>query len=171
VEPDDRPLDTQRVAALLARRDEALARHRSRLARGLGLADVEVQAVLHLARHGELTTARIGGLLELSSGGATALVQRLERLDLVTRRPHPDDRRSSLLRLSAAAADQVARAESTLTHGLETAIAALGEDGRAAVGGFLLRLAELSEALSAPPAHERPSERQPLVRAVPSLWG
>src|SRR4051812_42062992 len=95
-----------------------MARHRSALGRRLGLSDVEIAAVLHLARERELTTARLATLLDLSSGGATALVQRLERLGIAARRPHPADRRSSLIRLTPRTTSAVAEAEAVLSDGI-----------------------------------------------------
>ena len=170
-EREAQPLDGETVSALLYRRDVAVARHRSALGRSLGLSEVEVSAVLHLARREELTTARLAGLLDLSSGGATALVQRLERLGIATRRPHPGDRRSSLIRLTPQAAGSVVRAESILTDGICEALSAMGESARESVARFLHRLAELSEELTAEHRGEAKPAGGPLARPVPSLWG
>ena len=164
-------LDGTTVAGLLYRRDVAMARHRAALSRRLGLSDIEVVAVLHLAHRTELTTARLGALLDLSSGGATALVQRLERLGVTTRRPHPEDRRSSLIRLAPRVADELARASAPLDAGTAEAMAALDPDEAGAVAGFLERLAELSEELTAAGEDEDAPERATLARPVPSLWG
>jgi DNA-binding MarR family transcriptional regulator len=164
-------LDGEAVATLLYRRDVAMARHRSALGRSLGLSDVEVGAVMHLARERELTTARLAALLDLSSGGATALVQRLERLDIAARRPHPGDRRSSLIRLTPQTASAIARAESVLSDGIREKLASMNDGARSAVAGFLTRLVELSEELTA----DRDATARPqgglVSRPVPSLWG
>lgn len=164
-------LDGATVTALLYRRDVAMARHRAALSRRLGLSEIEVVAVLHLAQRRELTTARLGALLDLSSGGATALVQRLERLGVATRRPHPEDRRSSLIRLSPRTAEELARASAPLTDGVEAAARALGPDAAGAVAAVLARLAELSEELTAGAEDADVPERVALARPVPSLWG
>src|SRR5688500_8734168 len=165
------PLDGEAVLELLYRRDVAVARRRSALGRSLGLSDVEAGAVMHLARRSELTTARLAALLDLSSGGATALVQRLERLGIAARRPHPGDRRSSLIRLTPQAAGAVAGAEAVLTAGIRQAIAVMDGVERHAVAGFLTRLAELSDELTAESESEAEAHRSTFRRAVPSLWG
>jgi DNA-binding MarR family transcriptional regulator len=64
---------------LLNRKDLAGARQRAALGRSFGVTENEILALAHLARHGVLTPSALGRLLALSSGGATTLVQRLER--------------------------------------------------------------------------------------------
>ena len=167
-ERESSPLTVDLVQELLYRRDVAQARHRSRLARDLGLADVEMTAVTHLLHQGELTTSQIGALLDLSSGGSTALVQRLERAGVVRRRPHPNDGRSALISLTREAAGRILRAEAGFRGSLAEAIAALPDDGPAAVSGFLGRLADLTETLAQPPQQAEARRR---YQPVPSLWG
>jgi DNA-binding MarR family transcriptional regulator len=167
---DDTTLSADGVLELLYRRDVAIGRHRAALGRLLGLADAETLAVIHLA-HGELTTARIAVLLGLSSGGATAFVQRLERLGHVKRRAHPRDQRSSLISLTAATRVKVEHAEASLGAGLERVTAGLDPSAQAAVAGFLAAVVELSEALTDDPAAERTRRRGVLQRPVPSRWG
>ena len=89
------------VRSVLVRNELAATRLRIALGRLLGLVEHDVLAVQHLARAGELTPTQLGRLLDLTSGGATALVQRLERRGFVSRAPHPVDRRSTCLRLTA----------------------------------------------------------------------
>ena len=52
---------------LLYRRDVAVARHRAALARTLGVTDVEMLALVHLAEQHALAPAAIARLLDLSS--------------------------------------------------------------------------------------------------------
>src|SRR5919197_3725729 len=89
-----------RIRAALHRKALADARQRAALARRLGLTDSEVLAVQHLARAGELTPGQLGALLQLSSGGTTGLIHRLERAGHVSRHAHPRDRRSTVVRLT-----------------------------------------------------------------------
>ena len=88
------------IRQLLNRRDLASARHRSAISRRLGLSESEMLAVAHLAQRGRLSPSELAELLDLSSGGVTALVQRLELAGHVERQAHPTDRRSVLLELS-----------------------------------------------------------------------
>jgi DNA-binding MarR family transcriptional regulator len=159
------------VLRLLYRRDVALARHRAALARSLGLTDVEMLVLVHLQEQEALAPAQIARLLDLSSGGATALVQRLERAGHVTRRPHPTDRRSTLIELSEPTAKRLATAQVPMVEGLEQTIAPLVESERSAVARFFDDLAVLSESLDGTARDEdAPSAPKPKLRAVPSLW-
>jgi DNA-binding MarR family transcriptional regulator len=69
----------------------------------LGLLDCEARVLAHLALDEPLTTSQLGARLGLSSGGATALIQRLEGCGYISRSPAAHDRRSSLLSLAPAA--------------------------------------------------------------------
>jgi DNA-binding MarR family transcriptional regulator len=157
------------IRQLLNRRDLASARHRAAISRRLGLSESEMLAVAHLAQHGRLSPSALGRLLDLSSGGITALVQRLESAGHLVRRRHPTDRRSVLVELSG---DLVARAErefGPLVDDLERASLELSEAERQVVRRFLDRAVALSEdhahrALVAP-------ERGAPVVAAPGLWG
>src|SRR3954447_6768531 len=92
------------IRAALHRKALADARQRAALARRLGLTDSEVLAVQHLARAGELTPGQLGALLQLSSGGTTGLIQRLQRAGHVSRHANPRDKRSAVVRLTPAIA-------------------------------------------------------------------
>jgi DNA-binding MarR family transcriptional regulator len=167
---DEHVLTAAAIRSLLYRRDVAVARHRAAVARTLALNDIEMLALVHLAEQGELSPSALGKALDLSSGGVTALVQRLERHGHVTRTPHPTDRRSTLIGLTPATADRLNEAESPPYEELAALTAALAEPERRVVNDMLLRLATLSEALE-----ERTRERtepadDALARPVPSLW-
>lgn len=68
-----------------------------------GLTPRELQALEELEEDGPMTQRELAGRLRLSSGGMTLLADRLEHAGLVTRRPHPTDRRAVLLQLGEAA--------------------------------------------------------------------
>jgi DNA-binding MarR family transcriptional regulator len=164
---DEHVLTAAAIRNLLYRRDVAVARQRTAVARTLGLNDVEMLALVHLAEQGELSPSALGNLLDLSSGGATALVQRLERHGHVTRTPHPTDRRSTLIGLTPATADRLDEAESPPYEELASLTAALAEPERRVVNDMFRRLATLSEErarTSAEPADDA------LAGPVPSLW-
>jgi len=148
---------------VLQRRDIALATRRAALARRLGLADNELLALVHLALHEECTPSRLGSALRLSSGGTTALVQRLERAGHIQRHRHPRDRRSSLLRLSPRIATQLAEVDDVLAARTDE----LGADLGPAVDELLRGLAETAGQLADGERRARPGP----PRLVPSLWG
>ena len=141
------------------------------MSRRLGLSDSEMLAVAHLAQHGRLSPSALAQLLDLSSGGITALVQRLESAGHLVRRRHPTDRRSVLVELSP---ELVARAErefGPLVDDLEHASLELSEGERAVVSRFLERAVALSE----DHAHRvlaEPDRAEPVAAApAPGLWG
>ena len=141
---DEQPDAT--IRASLNRKALASARHRAALGRLLGLAEHDVLAAQHLARAGSLTPTQLGSLLELTSGGVTTLVQRLERQGHITRSPHPTDRRSTLLRLTPEFEDARRRACSRRSWGTSSeAIEALSDHERAIVARFLAHVADAAE--------------------------
>jgi DNA-binding MarR family transcriptional regulator len=158
------------IRSVLYRRDVAVARHRATLARTLGLTDIEMLALVHLAERGELAPSELGRLRDLSSGGATALVQRLERARHVTRTPHPTDRRSTLVRLRPETAQRLKDAESPPYRALAAFAGALTSAERRVVTGVLDRLASLSEELEASGRRRAEPPDDALTRPVPSLW-
>jgi DNA-binding MarR family transcriptional regulator len=84
---------------------QALAwRHQHRFAallstHGLTVAQFLGLAVLH--RFGpEMTISEIGEMIQAPPSSMTSIVDRLERLGFIERRPHPTDRRATLARLT-----------------------------------------------------------------------
>ena len=160
------------VRSLLHRREMAVARHRAAVARRLGISETEMVAVAHLAQHGELTQTRLGELLDLSSGGTAALVQRMERDGHLLRREDPGDKRVRLIRISPATIDRAASAYAPLVADLERLLEELGDD-EPLVTRFLSSLVDVSETHA---EHAwtgmRPSPlHASQARAGPGLWG
>jgi DNA-binding MarR family transcriptional regulator len=113
-----------RLNGILQRRmGDAFARH------GLNGGTYGILAALRRAGAPfELTPSELTRHLMVTTGGMTAMIDRLERQGLVARRPNPDDRRGVLVRLTdegraivdAAMVDHTA-AEHELVAGLSTA--------------------------------------------------
>lgn len=157
---------------LLHRRELAMTRHRAALARTLGVSEREMLAISHLAQHGALPPAGLAGLLGLSSGGATALVQRMEEAGHVLRENNPADRRSVLIRLSPKLVRRAERAYAPLVAELQRLAEEVPAQEQPAVTRFLQRVARLSEehaerAVKHASAHGRDAESLPF----PGLWG
>jgi DNA-binding MarR family transcriptional regulator len=167
---DEHVLTASAMRRLLYRRDVALARHRATLARKLGVTDIEMLALVHLAEQGELAPSALAKLLDLSSGGTTALVQRLERYGHATRKPHPTDRRSTLIYLSPETAERLEETASPHFRALASVAAAFTEPERVAVAHVLTRLAAVSEELETVARHTVEPTSDALTRPVPSLW-
>ncbi|MFD9042523.1 MarR family winged helix-turn-helix transcriptional regulator [Streptomyces bottropensis] len=77
-----------------------------------GLGGSEFEVLLRLARHPErrTTSARLAEDLSFTSGGLTRLMARMEEAGLITRHPHPEDRRASLLEATEKGNDLLDRA-------------------------------------------------------------
>jgi DNA-binding MarR family transcriptional regulator len=168
IDPADEPT---RIRAALHRKALADARQRAALARRLGLTESEVLAVQHLARAGELTPGQLGGLLQLSSGGTTGLVQRLERAGHVTRHPHPHDRRSAVVRLTPAIAAWASEAWAPFVAELDGLVEGMAPDEREIVRRFLQAAAQAAERHADRLVRDADaSAHDALAVALPALW-
>jgi DNA-binding MarR family transcriptional regulator len=159
------------IRQLLNRRDLASARHRSAISRRLGLSESEMLAVAHLAQRGHLSPSELAELLDLSSGGVTALVQRLELAGHVERQAHPTDRRSILLELSTALVERAGEAFTPLVGALDEVTAELTESEQAIVRRFLTRVAIATEEHAARAHAELDRGAAAPSTPVPALWG
>lgn len=72
-------------------------------ARLLGVNGTDLRCLEHLITAGELTPSELGDRLNLTTGSVTAMLDRLEKLDLLVRSPHPGDRRKITVRPTEAA--------------------------------------------------------------------
>jgi DNA-binding MarR family transcriptional regulator len=141
VAPEAPPL----IRAALLRKALADAAQRAALARRLGLTGNEVLAVQHLARAGELTPGQLSARLQLSSGGTTGLIQRMQRAGHVTREGHPRDARRALLHLTTEIQTWAADTWAPLVAEVDTLIQQLSSNEAAVVQGFLESVADAAE--------------------------
>lgn len=169
---DDTPHTPEAIRELLTRKSLSASRHRTALARLLDITDTDVLAVQHLSRAGSLTPTRLGDLLGLTSGGTTALIQRLERLGYVARDAHPSDRRSSVLRLTGEIERTAGEAFAPLVRDIDAITERLSEDDRRVIASFLHAVAEAGEMRADELARDAREERRPATGVpMPGLWG
>lgn len=71
-----------------------------RAAQRLGVNRTDLRLLDLLAQMGPQSLAQLGRAQGLSSGGMTVAIDRLSELGYVTRRPHPQDRRTLLVELT-----------------------------------------------------------------------
>ncbi|MFJ9246649.1 MarR family winged helix-turn-helix transcriptional regulator [Streptomyces sp. NPDC101776] len=83
-----------------------------------------LNVMLVVERAGSCRVNDIAAALSITVGGASQAVDRLERLGHCTRRPHPADRRSSIVELTAAGRELVDEAGPVLDRELATRLAA-----------------------------------------------
>jgi DNA-binding MarR family transcriptional regulator len=168
VEPDDAALE---IRSGLVRKSLADATLRGAIARLLGVTESEILAMLHLARSGELTPGQLGSLLQLSSGGTTGLINRLERGGHVIRRADPRDRRSALVRLTASTEARAGEAWAPLVAEIDAATRELSGPEREAVTRFLDRASDAVERRVARMSREADAvAHDALVVPLPALW-
>jgi DNA-binding MarR family transcriptional regulator len=74
----------------------------------------ETLMLLHLSRRQALPMRVLGSRLQVHQTSVTNAVDRLESAGLVVRRPHPDDRRSTLVEITAAGSALAERATAAL---------------------------------------------------------
>jgi DNA-binding MarR family transcriptional regulator len=143
--PERSESPAEAIRAALNRKELAAARQRAALARLFGLSETDVLAIQHLALAGRLTASQLGARLRMTSGGSTALVQRLERESCVVREPHPHDRRSTLLRLTPRVQQRAGDALAPLVREIDTLSERLPDGQRAAVAALLGQIADAAE--------------------------
>jgi DNA-binding MarR family transcriptional regulator len=167
----DPPDSSQLIRAALHRKALADARQRAALARRLGLTESEVLAVQHLARAGELTPGQLGALLQLSSGGTTALINRLERAGHVARHAHPRDRRSTVVSLTPAIATWATEAWAPYVAELDDRARGLSEGERETLRRFLEDAADAAERHADRLVRDADaSAHDELAVPLPALW-
>jgi len=125
------------VVAALHRFGLQRDRFRAALARRVGVALTDLDALEHLERDGPLSQRELGDRLTLSSGAVTFLVDRLERAGLLRREPHPTDRRATLVALRPDADLPTVPELDDYHVALRRAATALSAAGRTVVADFL----------------------------------
>jgi DNA-binding MarR family transcriptional regulator len=137
------------VARLLKRRFEQNAR-------GTGLTRSQWQVLAHLAQNEGIHQGKLAELLDVEAITLGRIVDKLQNLGLIERRPHPSDRRIWLLHFTAAARPKLTqlRQLGEITRG--EALAGISEDDRRCLSKVLQILkANLTDASDAPVAEQR----------------
>jgi DNA-binding MarR family transcriptional regulator len=105
------------ITSLMRAHQVALARVEAVLRpRGITFARYEVLMLLYVSRSGELPMRVIGSRLQVHPTSVTNAVDRLEAASLVERRPHPTDRRATLVALTDSGRELAAEATGELNR-------------------------------------------------------
>lgn len=107
---------------------------------GITLTRLEVLLRLSSAPRGELTMGELARAMNLTSGGATRVVDRMIAAGEVERRPCADDRRVLYARLTEAGRSRAREAAAAHAASLRAAYAALSDAELASLDRFLDRL-------------------------------
>ncbi|MFI6502361.1 MarR family winged helix-turn-helix transcriptional regulator [Nonomuraea typhae] len=96
---DDTPIDRQLIDYLFVLHNQVHTQLKS-LLRELELTDAQADALWRLSGEPDMTARRLADALACDASSATAMIDRLEKHGLVSREPHPADRRAKILRLT-----------------------------------------------------------------------
>jgi DNA-binding MarR family transcriptional regulator len=137
------------------------------VARSLNAGPTEFKAMDHIHAEGDLTPGQLAERLALSSGAVTALIDRLERLGWVTREPHPDDRRSLVVRKAEGRLSDVERNYAPFAMAVRAAAEELTGKERAAFIRFLEAAAEAANETATELRGSGPAPTRSLVPGSP----
>jgi DNA-binding MarR family transcriptional regulator len=87
----------------------------------------DVLTLLEFSRQGRLPLGKIGARLMVHPTSITSLVDRLERQGLVTREPHPTDRRATLATITPAGRQLVRKAQKAVAS-IDFGLTAISEE-------------------------------------------
>jgi DNA-binding MarR family transcriptional regulator len=137
------------VARLLKRRFEQNAR-------GTGLTRSQWQVLAHLARNEGIHQGKLAELLDVEAITLGRIVDKLQILGLIERRPHPSDRRIWLLHLTDAARPKLIQLRKLGDIMRREALAGTEEaDRQSLVKTLLILKANLTEPCDSPVAEQK----------------
>ncbi|HUJ65645.1 MAG TPA: MarR family transcriptional regulator [Acidimicrobiales bacterium] len=125
------------LAGSLQRFGLARDRMRAALAKKTGIGSADLDAMEYLEAEGPLTQRDLGQRLSLTSGAITMLVDRLEHAGWVTRRPHPTDRRYTLIELAPPAVEAAPPELDDYHRAIRDLADSVPARSRAVIAGFL----------------------------------
>ncbi len=111
---------------------------RRQVSEALGVSFARTRALRRLARQ-PLSMGELAALLTVDPPNATVLVDDLEDLGLVSRRPHPEDRRAKLVEATAKGKEMARRADEILSTP-PPALSALAESDLEALREILAKV-------------------------------
>jgi DNA-binding MarR family transcriptional regulator len=121
---------------------------RTRLAADAGVLGIELRALSHLAEQTGITSASLGGFLELSPAAAGPIFEALASRGLVTATGDADTPHS-VLELTSAGHDLVAKTSVDFQRSVNDAASALDEDRRWGLESGMLKMARKLDAETA----------------------
>ncbi len=128
------------VWLILAKAAHAMGAAAAQSIAGLGMCPSDFGALETLLHKGPLPVNTLGRKLLLTSGSATAAIDRLEQRGLVERRHDPADRRARIVCLTPAGRRLIQRAFANHAADMEKAVGGLAAGERSALVGLLKKL-------------------------------
>jgi DNA-binding MarR family transcriptional regulator len=165
------PLSPEHLRGLLHRHSLMTRRFREVIARTNDIPESEMTALAQLSVGRALTPGELGNALALTSGGTTALIDRLVQRGYITRTPHPHDMRSVLVASTPRAIAEVGSLYAPLAASLDQLARTLSEHDRAIVAAYLEAAGGLThEATEAVQRHQADRYRDRVIPSAPQLW-
>jgi DNA-binding MarR family transcriptional regulator len=109
----------------------------------LGINATDMKCLDMMILHGPTTPTGLAEHTGLSSGATTALIDRLERANILRRSPHPRDRRATTLVLTKAARHRLPSLFQSLAGAMEELVSAYSESELKILADFFAKAAVL----------------------------
>jgi DNA-binding MarR family transcriptional regulator len=132
------------------RHNAALFSFSSYAARRMKLGLAEVAALEQIALRGRMTPGELGQSLAMPSATITALLDRLEYKKMIRRQPNPNDRRGLLIEMTPHAFEKAGADLMPLGTAISDILAAMSQQDRSTVEGFLSQVTALMISHSGP---------------------
>jgi len=126
----------------LAKASQAAVRFWSRAVSPLGVTAVQGMVLCFLADRDTVTAGFLGERTRLDSATLTGVIDRLESLGLVERKPHESDRRSVVICLTDAGKDTAREVTGLMERTNRNFFQDMTEEDEAALRGYLVRIRE-----------------------------
>jgi len=111
----------------------------------LGVNGTDMECLGYLLSKRISTPTELARYTGLSSGAATAMLDRLEKGGFIERRPNPDDRRGTLIALAKSGNDRVAPWYAPVGKAQEKLVSNYSEDDLQLIAGFFEGYAKIWE--------------------------
>ena len=105
----------------------------------LGVNVTDMKCIDMMTLQGSATPSQLAVHTGLSSGATTAMVDRLERARLIERKPHPKDRRGTILVLTKEAMRKLPMLFASLGDAMETLVSSYSQKDLAVLNDFFTR--------------------------------
>jgi MarR family transcriptional regulator, 2-MHQ and catechol-resistance regulon repressor len=129
---------------ILMKAHQSLQRHAMLSIAGMGLCFSDFAVLEILLHKGPLPVNVLGARVSLTSGSATAAIDRLERKQLVRRQLDVNDRRAKVVHLTAKGRNLIEKAFREHTSDMERASCVLTAEEKATLSGLLRKLGKFA---------------------------
>jgi len=109
----------------------------------LGINVTDMKCLDIIVMKGSASPSQLAQLTGLSTGSATAMIDRLEKRELIKRRPNPDDRRGTTVVLTAGATQRLPRLFASMAKAMEALVSSYSESELEILLDFFRRIGQL----------------------------